>query len=194
VDKATFLKTLRSGHSVGVIPGGIAEMFEFLGRASPTEVLKLCGRKGFVALALKTGSQLVPCYTFGCWGVFEVCAFPTPSLSHPPSSTDVQLEVSAALLSPHGDPSAALLGPLLPPHPAPHAAPDRGRPVCPILPPPSPPTLPLAYRPIQCPLVEDPSPELINEYHELFMRCPSFRSPVPHLTSRQRDQEHLRQT
>jgi hypothetical protein len=78
VDKKTFMKTLLSGRSVGVIPGGIAEMFEYLGPSSDTEVLKLCNRKGFVNLALKTGSQIVPCYTFGCWDTFHVS--PPPPL------------------------------------------------------------------------------------------------------------------
>lgn len=68
------------GRSVGVIPGGIAEMFEYLGPDSSTEVLKLCGRKGFVNLALKTGSQIVPCYTFGCWDTFQVDS-PSPTIS-----------------------------------------------------------------------------------------------------------------
>lgn len=47
-------------------------MFEYLGPSASTEVLKLRGRKGFINLALKTGSQIVPCYTFGCWDVFQV--------------------------------------------------------------------------------------------------------------------------
>jgi hypothetical protein len=28
----------------------------------------------------------------------------------------------------------------------------------------------LLYRPIPCPRVRDPSPELVNEYHELYMK------------------------
>lgn len=34
-------------------------MFEYLGPNSPIEVLKLCGRKGFVNIALKTGNFVV---------------------------------------------------------------------------------------------------------------------------------------
>lgn len=46
-------------------------MFEYLGSNSLLEVLKLSNRKGFVKIALKTGTQIIPCYTFGCWNVFE---------------------------------------------------------------------------------------------------------------------------
>ena len=61
---------LLSGRSVLLVPGGIGEMFENSG--SGTEVLKVCGRKGFVRIAIQTGAQIVPCYTFGNWELFEV--------------------------------------------------------------------------------------------------------------------------
>jgi hypothetical protein len=91
-------------------------MFEYLGRSSSTEVLKLCGRKGFINLALKTGSQVIPCYTFGCWDIFEVASRASPHLTHCLSSSlvDLQLEISSALLSPHRSASPALLGKIFP--------------------------------------------------------------------------------
>jgi len=53
---------LEEGHSIAVIPGGVAEMLE----SEPSkEVLVLKNRKGFVRLAITNGTDLVPCYCFG---------------------------------------------------------------------------------------------------------------------------------
>jgi len=61
-DFQTMKKTLSDGHSVGLSTGGIAELFE----TSPvSETIIINDRKGFVRLALATGSPLVPCYLFG---------------------------------------------------------------------------------------------------------------------------------
>lgn len=49
------------GRSVAVIPGGIAEMF-YAGHDSEEHII---AHKGFVRIALQTGSQIVPSYTFG---------------------------------------------------------------------------------------------------------------------------------
>lgn len=72
-DSKTFLRTLESGESVGLIPGGIAEMFE-VDNTPPHdeyEVLHIHNRKGFIKLALQTGAQIIPCYCFGNTQVFH---------------------------------------------------------------------------------------------------------------------------
>eukprot|EP00878_Enallax_costatus_P007622 GHUV01007981.1.p1 GENE.GHUV01007981.1~~GHUV01007981.1.p1 ORF type:complete len:298 (+),score=73.54 GHUV01007981.1:1660-2553(+) len=56
-----FRKLLQKG-SVGLIPGGIAEMFMV---EDDREVIKLLDRKGFVRIAVEMGTPLVPCYHFG---------------------------------------------------------------------------------------------------------------------------------
>jgi hypothetical protein len=61
-------KVLAQGESIGISPGGIAEMFEGYpkaGRHPDEECIVLNGRKGFVKMALKHGVPLVPIYTFG---------------------------------------------------------------------------------------------------------------------------------
>jgi acyl carrier protein/1-acyl-sn-glycerol-3-phosphate acyltransferase len=62
VDRKPFKDTLLSGRSVGIIPGGIAEMFS---TNADTEIMMVQERKGFIAIALETGAQIVPCYCFG---------------------------------------------------------------------------------------------------------------------------------
>jgi len=71
VDKPSFMSTLKSGRSVGIVPGGIAEMFK---ASDPAEVLMVKQRKGFVKLALETGSQIVPCYCFGNTQTFSTAS------------------------------------------------------------------------------------------------------------------------
>jgi len=55
-------KVLQSGLNVAVFPGGSAELLE---STFASEVLILRERKGFIRLALETGSSLVPVYGFG---------------------------------------------------------------------------------------------------------------------------------
>ena len=62
-DKRTLLALLRGGKSVLLLPGGIAE--QLVVPAAGEDVVILSGRKGFVRLALETGSPLVPVYCFG---------------------------------------------------------------------------------------------------------------------------------
>eukprot|EP00602_Paraphysomonas_sp_CaronLab_P005346 CAMPEP_0185017988 /NCGR_PEP_ID=MMETSP1103-20130426/833_1 /TAXON_ID=36769 /ORGANISM="Paraphysomonas bandaiensis, Strain Caron Lab Isolate" /LENGTH=1086 /DNA_ID=CAMNT_0027547625 /DNA_START=99 /DNA_END=3356 /DNA_ORIENTATION=- len=134
IDKKTFISTLNSGRSVLLVPGGIGEMFENSG--SGTEVLKVCGRKGFVRIAIQTGAQIVPCYTFGNWELFEVF---TPKAMH---------SISRIL----GVPLLMFWG-------------RWGLPI-----PKRVPLLTVIGRPIQCPHDSNPSAELVNEYHEAYMR------------------------
>lgn len=55
-------RALLEGESIGICPGGIAEIFE---TNLVTESLIMRKRKGMVRLALRTGVPLVPCYMFG---------------------------------------------------------------------------------------------------------------------------------
>ncbi|KAG5176471.1 mono-or diacylglycerol acyltransferase type 2 [Tribonema minus] len=61
---------LDRGRSIGISPGGVAEIFDV---NDPDEVIFMRARKGFVRLALRSGTPLVPCYCFGntqlfhCW-------------------------------------------------------------------------------------------------------------------------------
>ncbi|KAL3789751.1 LOW QUALITY PROTEIN: hypothetical protein HJC23_006744 [Cyclotella cryptica] len=64
VDKSTFLERLRCGKSLTFIPGGVQEIF-MLDPMNPRDlVLYLKKRKGFVKLALQTGSPIVPVFGF----------------------------------------------------------------------------------------------------------------------------------
>ena len=61
-------ETLLAGHSVGLTPGGIAEMF--YGYPQPgchpdEEYAVLHSRKGFIRFAIKYGCQIVPVFVFG---------------------------------------------------------------------------------------------------------------------------------
>jgi 2-acylglycerol O-acyltransferase 2 len=64
VDRKTFKKTLSKGRSVGLVPGGISEMF-VCSHGNESETLVVRNRKGFVKIALEHGVQIVPCYCFG---------------------------------------------------------------------------------------------------------------------------------
>jgi hypothetical protein len=52
----------RTGISVGVLVGGIAEMFLL---RQDCEQIKLLGRKGFVRIAVEAGTPILPVYIFG---------------------------------------------------------------------------------------------------------------------------------
>ena len=146
-DRATFKATLQAGHSVGIIPGGIAEMFE-AGRGRDTEVMTVRRRKGFVKIALETGAPIVPCYCFGNTQVFD-----TP---HTAAAGNGGIATEAALLvriSRYLRTSLVVFW---------------GRFGLPI--PFRVPLLTVIGRPIPCPTVDAPSPELVNEYHDLYLR------------------------
>jgi 1-acyl-sn-glycerol-3-phosphate acyltransferase len=63
-------KTLENGESLGISTGGVAEVFE---TNKNDECILLKQRIGLIKLAIRTGSDLVPCYLFGntkllsCW-------------------------------------------------------------------------------------------------------------------------------
>lgn len=63
-------KTLEDGHSIGISTGGVAEVFE---TNADDECIVMRQRVGLIKLAIRTGSDLVPCYLFGntdllgCW-------------------------------------------------------------------------------------------------------------------------------
>ncbi|KAF5839777.1 diacylglycerol acyltransferase [Dunaliella salina] len=73
--RSNFLHLIKRG-TVGVIVGGIAEMFMV---DSKRERVKLVGRKGFVRVALEAGVDLVPVYYFGQSQVF--CNYGPPFLA-----------------------------------------------------------------------------------------------------------------
>jgi 2-acylglycerol O-acyltransferase 2 len=64
-------KVLGSGHSVGLMAGGIAEIFL---ANRHTEKIYLKKRKGFIKLALEHGAALVPVYYFGNTQLFDFSA------------------------------------------------------------------------------------------------------------------------
>ena len=63
-------RTLENGESLGISTGGVAEVFE---TNEDDECILLKERIGLIKLAIRTGSDLVPCYLFGntkvlgCW-------------------------------------------------------------------------------------------------------------------------------
>ncbi|CAM9095617.1 unnamed protein product, partial [Pylaiella littoralis] len=61
-------QSVSEGWSVGLCPGGVAEIFD---TNNDDEVLFLKARKGFVKLSLRMGTTLVPCYTFGNTSLFR---------------------------------------------------------------------------------------------------------------------------
>jgi len=73
VDKQTFIKHLEEKHTVIVVPGGVNEVF-LLDQSKPNDiVLFLKKRKGFIKLALKHGTPVVPCFSFGLTGSYKFC-------------------------------------------------------------------------------------------------------------------------
>jgi 1-acyl-sn-glycerol-3-phosphate acyltransferase len=60
---------LKSGWTIGIPSGGIAEIFE---TNNDNETIILRRRKGIVRLAFRTGTPLVPCYVFGNSVVFSL--------------------------------------------------------------------------------------------------------------------------
>lgn len=77
--RPTVERALKSGDTLGLHPGGIAEMFQ--GYPSPGflphhEAALLKSHKGFVRLALKNGVDLVPVYVFGGSKLYKRAASP----------------------------------------------------------------------------------------------------------------------
>ncbi|CAM9170920.1 unnamed protein product [Chrysoparadoxa australica] len=65
-------QALRDGHSIFVVCGGEKE--QLLCQKGVEEVY-ITKRKGFVRLALKHGTPLVPCYVFGCTDAYTTSRF-----------------------------------------------------------------------------------------------------------------------
>lgn len=79
-DKATCLSALKRGQSVLLLPGGIREQLTVCD-PSVEDVVVLSDRKGFVRLALETGSPLVPVYVFNERKAYRVNNFVTSIVS-----------------------------------------------------------------------------------------------------------------
>jgi len=78
-DRPLVEAALRRGESLGITPGGIAEMF--WGYPQPgchpkEEYAVLRGRKGFVRLAIKYGATLVPTFVFGASKLYRRVVLP----------------------------------------------------------------------------------------------------------------------
>lgn len=70
VDKRTFMGRLKRGESFAFVPGGVQEVI-MLDPSTPSDlVLYLRNRKGFVKLALATGSPIVPVFAFNLDGSY----------------------------------------------------------------------------------------------------------------------------
>mmetsp|Transcript_4525 Transcript_4525/g.12611 ORF Transcript_4525/g.12611 Transcript_4525/m.12611 type:complete len:255 (-) Transcript_4525:105-869(-) len=70
IDKRTFRRRLEHGQSFSFIPGGVQEVTN-LDPANPDDVvLYLRRRRGFVKLALASGSPVVPVFCFGVDGSY----------------------------------------------------------------------------------------------------------------------------
>lgn len=108
----------------------------FVASDKNNESLIVKDRKGFIKIALETGTQVIPIYTFGNSQTFE-------------SFQNKHLEKVSRYLR------MSLIG-------------FWGRYGLPI--PFRTPLVTVLGRPIQCPKVINPTPELINEYHELYLK------------------------
>ena len=64
-------KALEKGLTIGISTGGVSEVFE-TNASENEEVIVLKGRKGLIKLAMKTGSELLPCYLFGNTQLFSL--------------------------------------------------------------------------------------------------------------------------
>jgi 2-acylglycerol O-acyltransferase 2 len=70
VDKRTFLGRLNRGESFAFVPGGVQEVIMLDPNRPEDVVLFLKNRKGFVKLALSTGSPIVPVFGFNLDGSY----------------------------------------------------------------------------------------------------------------------------
>jgi len=71
VDKRTFLARLHSGDSFAFTPGGVQEVFNLNPEKPRDVILYLQKRKGFIKLALTTGSPVVPVFAFNLDGSYK---------------------------------------------------------------------------------------------------------------------------
>ena len=60
-------RALSEGHRIGIAPGGISEMFEGYPKPGtlPNEEYAIARHKGFLKLAMKHGTPVIPVYCFG---------------------------------------------------------------------------------------------------------------------------------
>lgn len=71
VDKKTFMSRLGKNLAVSFVPGGVQEV-TLTDPNKPNEIiLFLKKRKGFIKIALKTGSPIVPVFSFGLVGCYK---------------------------------------------------------------------------------------------------------------------------
>ena len=133
ISRETFLSTLTAGRSVALNPGGIAEMF-LLPSSNEGEKLMMNNRKGFIKIALETGSPIIPVFTYGHSQTFS--AYTNSLLEYLSRKYRLSLILFWGMYGvpiPYRVPLCSVLG-----------------------------------RAINCPKVENPSPELIHEYYELY--------------------------
>ena len=62
---------LENGLTIGISTGGVAEVFE-TNASENEEVILLKSRIGLIKLAIRTGSELIPCYLFGNTQLFSL--------------------------------------------------------------------------------------------------------------------------
>ncbi len=80
-DKETFLSRLEAGKSLCICPGGVQEILNMDPRHKPRDlVLYLRKRKGFIKLALQTGSPIVPVFCFHLDESYRICWLPRGKL------------------------------------------------------------------------------------------------------------------
>jgi len=68
VDRHSIEKAVRQGKCVGIVPDGVAGIFK---TSSDKELVAMKDRKGIARLALRTGTPIVPAYSFGNTAVFS---------------------------------------------------------------------------------------------------------------------------
>ena len=104
-----------------------------------SECMVVRNRKGFISIALETGSTIVPCFCFGNSQIFSTLS------SHHPLLEAISRTLRTAIIIFWG---------------------RFGLPI-----PYRTPLLTAIGKPMVCPKVENPSPELVNEYHEKYLQA-----------------------